>query len=89
MVVTPTGFRFSVLLYERQLSAKGFILGSVLLGCSVISLRSKSCAGLFMRTADRDPEEKTALLEWANEETSEGVRQHCCRCAGVAIEQRA
>ncbi len=63
MVVTPTDFRFSVLFYERQLSAKGFIPGSVLLGCYVISLRSKSCAGLFMRKTDRDPEEKTALLE--------------------------
>jgi hypothetical protein len=68
MVVTSTGFRSSVLIYERQLSAKGFILGSVRLGCSVISLRSKSCAGLFMRTADRNPEEKATLLECFNEE---------------------
>jgi len=68
MIVTSTGSRFSVLLYKRQLSAKRFILGSVLLGCSVISLRSKSCAGLFMRTADRDLAEKAALLEGFNEE---------------------
>jgi len=68
MVVTSTGSRSSVLVYERQLSTKRFILDSVLLGCSVISLRSKSYAGLFMRRADHDPAEKTALLEGFNEE---------------------
>jgi hypothetical protein len=68
MVVTSTGTRFYALIYERQLSVKRFILGSVLLGCSLVSLRSKSCAGLFMRTADRDPAEKAALLEWFNED---------------------
>jgi len=63
MVETSVGSRSSVLLYERQRSAKRFTLGSILLGCSIISLRSKSCAGSFMRTADRNHEEKTALLE--------------------------
>jgi len=85
MVVISTGFHSFVLLYERQLSGKRFILGYVLLGCSVNSLRSKSCAGLFMRMADRDPAEKAVLLECFNEEARERVRQPCFRCVGVAI----
>ena len=55
-------------MYERQLIAKRFIPGSALLVCSVVSLRSKSCAGLFMRMVDRNPMEKAALLEGFNEE---------------------
>ena len=67
MVVTSEGSRLFVSLYERQRSAKRFIPGSVLLVRSVVSLRSKSCAGLFMRTADHNPTEKAALLERFNE----------------------
>jgi hypothetical protein len=57
----------SVPVYERQGCVKRFILGSVLLNCSVISIRSKSRAGSVMRMADRNREEKIALLERANE----------------------
>ena len=53
--------------------------------CSVVSVRSKSYAGLFIRTADRDPMEKAALLECFNEQVCEEVRQHCCKCVGVAM----
>ena len=73
MVVISTGSSFSVLfmylsyLGRRQLSARGFILGSVLPSPSLVFLRSKSCAGLFMSTADRNPMEKAALLECFNE----------------------
>ena len=42
-----------------------------------------------MRTADRNHEEKAALLECFNEQVSEGVRQLCCRCVGVAIGHQA
>jgi hypothetical protein len=68
MVVTSIGSRSIALLYERQLSVKRFIPGFVLLGCPLVSLRSKSCAGLLMRTPDRNPMEKAALLEWFNED---------------------
>jgi hypothetical protein len=68
MVVTSTGSRSIALLYKRQLSVKRFIPGSVLLGCPLVSLRSKSCAGLLIRTLDRNPMEKAALLECFNEE---------------------
>jgi hypothetical protein len=74
---------FLFLIYERPLSAKRFIRGSVPL--ALVSLRSKSCAGLFMRTRIRDPMEKAALLECFNEEFLGRVRQPCCRCVGVAI----
>jgi hypothetical protein len=67
MVVTSTGSRSFALLYERQLSVKRFIPGSVLFDCSLVSLRSKSCAGLLMRAPNRNPMEKAALLEWFNE----------------------
>jgi hypothetical protein len=68
MVVTSTGSRSIALLNERQLSVKRFIPSSVLLGCPLVSLHSKSCAGLLMRTPDRNPMEKAALLECFNEE---------------------
>jgi hypothetical protein len=55
-------------MYQRQLIAKRFIPGSAPLDYSVVSLRSKFCAGLFMRTADRNPMEKAVLLERFNEE---------------------
>ncbi len=42
-----------------------------------------------MRMADRNLMEKAALLEWLNEDLGEGVRQPCCRCVVVAIEQQA
>ena len=42
-----------------------------------------------MRMADRNLMEKAALLEWFNEDLREGVRQPCCRCVGMAIEQQA
>ena len=73
MVVTPTGSRPSVLFmylshsYESQLSARGFIPGSALPSRSLVFLRSKSCAGLSMRTEDRNPMEKATLLECFNE----------------------
>jgi len=67
MVVTSTSSRSFALLCERPLSAKRFILGSGFLDCSIYSLRSKSCAGLFMRAEDRNHEEKTVLLEQSNE----------------------
>ncbi len=67
MVVTSTGSRSFALLYERQLSVKRFIPGSVLFDCPLVSLRSKSCAGLLMRAPNRNPMEKAALLEWFNE----------------------
>jgi hypothetical protein len=68
MVVTSAGSRSFALLYERQLSVKRFIPGSVLLGCPLVSLRSKSCARLLIRTPGRNPMEKAALLEWFNED---------------------
>jgi len=68
MVVTSTGSRSLVLLCERQLSAKRFTLGPVLLDRSLISLRSKFCAGLFMRTAECESAGKATLLECFNEE---------------------
>jgi hypothetical protein len=68
MVVTSTGSRSFVLLYERQRYAKRFILGPVLLDRSLVSLRSKFCAGLFMRTAECESAGKAPLLECFNEE---------------------
>jgi len=65
--MTSTDMRFSVLLYERQRYVKRFILASGQLNCSGIPIRSKSRAGLVMRAADRNREEKIALLEQANE----------------------
>ena len=41
-----------------------------------------------MRMVDRNLMEKAALLEWFNEGLGEGVRQPCCRCVVVAIEQQ-
>jgi len=68
MVATSRDSRSSVLVYERQRSAKRFILGSIPRGCSVISLRSKSYAGSLMRTTDRNHEEKATLLKLSNED---------------------
>ena len=39
-----------------------------------------------MRTADYDLMEKAELLECFNEEFLKDVRQPCCRCVGVAID---
>jgi hypothetical protein len=63
-----SGFRFCILSCKRQLFGKRFILGSVLLDGPPVSLRSKYCAELFMRTAERDLAGKAALLECFNEE---------------------
>jgi hypothetical protein len=53
---------------ERQLPAKRFILHAVRLSCSVISLRSKSRAGLIMRRTECHLMELEELLEYFNEE---------------------
>jgi|APFre7841882590_1041340.scaffolds.fasta_scaffold03280_4 hypothetical protein len=63
-----SGFRYCVLSCKRQRSGKRFILGSVPLDGPPVSLPSKYCAGLFMRTAGRDLAGKAALLECFNEE---------------------
>ena len=65
-VVSITGA--SAYYCESQLPAKRFILHAMRLSCSVICLRSKSRAGLFMRRTDCHLMELAELLECFNEE---------------------